>query len=73
VSRLTVPAVAAVLGVALIALLGYGVLAKGEDKSLDQAVANGRIDETRAATIKEKIPTLAEKLVNRTWGQHAQA
>ena len=40
-SRLTVPAVAAVLGVALIALLGYGVLAKGEDKSLDQAVANG--------------------------------
>jgi cytochrome c biogenesis protein CcmG/thiol:disulfide interchange protein DsbE len=41
VSRLTVPAVAAVLGVALIALLGYGVLAKGEDKSLDEAVANG--------------------------------
>ena len=34
-SRLTVPTVAAVLAVALIALLGYGVLAKGEDTSLD--------------------------------------
>jgi cytochrome c biogenesis protein CcmG, thiol:disulfide interchange protein DsbE len=41
VSRLTVPVVAAVLAAALIALLGYGVLAKGEDKSLDDAVANG--------------------------------
>jgi cytochrome c biogenesis protein CcmG/thiol:disulfide interchange protein DsbE len=41
VSRLTVPAIAAVLAVALIALLGYGVLAKGEDTSLDDAVARG--------------------------------
>jgi cytochrome c biogenesis protein CcmG/thiol:disulfide interchange protein DsbE len=42
VSRHTVPTIAAVLAVALIALLGYGVLAKGEDTSLDEAVANGR-------------------------------
>jgi cytochrome c biogenesis protein CcmG/thiol:disulfide interchange protein DsbE len=42
VSRLTVPVLAAVLAIALIALLGYGVLAKGEDKSLDQAVAGGQ-------------------------------
>ena len=48
-------------------------LVSAADARVDQAVANGRIDETRAATIKEKIPTLAEKLVNRTWGQHAQA
>jgi cytochrome c biogenesis protein CcmG/thiol:disulfide interchange protein DsbE len=41
VSRLTVPVVAAVLAAALIALLGYGVLAKGENKSLDDAVAKG--------------------------------
>ena len=41
-SRHTVPAVAAVLAVALIALLGYGVLAKGDDTSLDEAVAKGR-------------------------------
>ena len=39
---------------------------------VDQAVANSKIDEARAATIKGKIPTIAEKLVNRTWGQHAQ-
>jgi cytochrome c biogenesis protein CcmG, thiol:disulfide interchange protein DsbE len=42
VSRLTVPAIAAVLAVALIALLGYGVLSKGDDTSLDEAVANGK-------------------------------
>jgi cytochrome c biogenesis protein CcmG, thiol:disulfide interchange protein DsbE len=41
VSRLTVPIVAAVCAAALIALLGYGVLAKGDDKSLDDAVAKG--------------------------------
>jgi len=41
VSRLTIPAVAAVLAIALVALLGYGVLAKGDDTSLDDAVARG--------------------------------
>jgi cytochrome c biogenesis protein CcmG, thiol:disulfide interchange protein DsbE len=41
VSRLSVPTVAAVLAVALIALLAYGVLSKGEDTSLDEAVAKG--------------------------------
>jgi cytochrome c biogenesis protein CcmG, thiol:disulfide interchange protein DsbE len=41
VKRFTVPLLAAVLAVALIALLGYGVLAKGDDSSLDEAVANG--------------------------------
>ena len=40
---------------------------------VDEAVANGKIDQARADTIKGKLPTLAEKLVNRTFGQHAQA
>jgi len=48
-------------------------LVSAADARVDQAVANGKIDEARAATIKAKIPNLAEKLVNRSWGQHAQA
>ena len=48
-------------------------LVSAANARVDQAVANGKIDEARAATIKGKIPTFAEKLVNRTWGQHAQA
>jgi cytochrome c biogenesis protein CcmG/thiol:disulfide interchange protein DsbE len=54
VSRLTVPTVAAVLTTALIALLGYGVLAKGEDTSLDEAVANG----SRPAAPSRELPML---------------
>jgi cytochrome c biogenesis protein CcmG/thiol:disulfide interchange protein DsbE len=56
VSRLTVPVVAAVLAVALIALLGYGVLAKGEDKSLDDAVAKGN----RPTAPARPLPMLGE-------------
>ena len=55
-SRLTVPTVAAVLAVALIALLGYGVLAKGEDTSLDEAVANGQ----RPTAPSRELPMLGE-------------
>ena len=40
-SRLSIPAIAAVLAVSLVALLAYGVLAKGDDTSLDEAVSNG--------------------------------
>jgi cytochrome c biogenesis protein CcmG/thiol:disulfide interchange protein DsbE len=54
--RLTVPAIAAVLAVALIALLGYGVLAKGEDTSLDEAVANGQ----RPVAPARELPLLGE-------------
>ena len=55
-SRLTVPTVAAVLAIALIALLGYGVLAKGEDTSLDDAVANGQ----RPTAPSRELPVLGE-------------
>jgi hypothetical protein len=48
-------------------------LVNAANARVDQAVVNGRISQARADTIKAKIPTLAEKLVNRTWGQHAQA
>jgi cytochrome c biogenesis protein CcmG, thiol:disulfide interchange protein DsbE len=54
VRRLTVPAVAAVLAIALVALLGYGVLAKGEDTSLDEAVARG----SRPAAPSLELPLL---------------
>ena len=48
-------------------------LVSAADARVEQALANGKIDQARADTIKEKIPTIVEKLVNRTWGQHAQA
>jgi cytochrome c biogenesis protein CcmG/thiol:disulfide interchange protein DsbE len=56
-SRLTVPTVAAVLAIALVALLGYGVLAKGEDTSLDDAVANGQ----RPVAPSRVLPVLGEQ------------
>jgi cytochrome c biogenesis protein CcmG/thiol:disulfide interchange protein DsbE len=56
VKRLTVPALAAVLAVALIALLGYGVLAKGDDTSLDDAVAHGK----RPVAPARKLPILGK-------------
>jgi uncharacterized protein (DUF433 family) len=34
------------------------------DKKVDEAVTAGKIDATRAATIKEKVPTRVAKLVN---------
>ncbi|MDQ3849895.1 MAG: TlpA family protein disulfide reductase [Actinomycetota bacterium] len=40
--RVTVPLVAAVAALALVALLGYGLVARGDDTSLDQAVARGK-------------------------------
>lgn len=35
-------------------------------KKVDEAVANGKLDETRAATIKERLPDRVTKLVNAT-------
>ena len=40
---------------------------------VDQAVANGRISPERAETIRAKLPDIAAKIVNRTWGGHGQA
>jgi cytochrome c biogenesis protein CcmG/thiol:disulfide interchange protein DsbE len=39
--RQSIPIVAGVLAVALVALLGYGVLAKGDSRTLDNALASG--------------------------------
>jgi hypothetical protein len=39
---------------------------------IDRAVANGRISPQKGDAIKAKLPDLATKLVDRTWGQHAQ-
>jgi hypothetical protein len=48
-------------------------LIQAADARVDQALANGRINDTQAARIKARIPTVVDKLMNRTWGQHAQA
>jgi hypothetical protein len=48
-------------------------LTQAADARVDQALANGKIDSTQAANIKDRIPTMVEKLMTRTWGQHAQA
>ena len=53
-SRLSIPIVAAVLAAALVALLAYGVLAKGDDTSLDEAVANGH----RPTAPSRELPVL---------------
>lgn len=48
-------------------------LVSAADARVDQALLDGKIDQAKAATIKGKIPTIVEKVMNRTWGQHAQA
>jgi hypothetical protein len=40
---------------------------------LDQLVANGRIKQERADTIKSKLPDRVNKLMDHQFGQHAQA
>ena len=40
---------------------------------LDQLVADGRITQERADTVKGKLPARIDTLMNRQWGQHASA
>jgi uncharacterized protein YidB (DUF937 family) len=40
---------------------------------LDQLVADGTINQERADTVKSKLPTRIDKLMNRKFGQHAAA
>jgi cytochrome c biogenesis protein CcmG/thiol:disulfide interchange protein DsbE len=54
VKRVAAPVVTAVLGAALIALLAYGLAARGADRSLDQAVAQG----LRPAAPDHRLPLL---------------
>jgi len=70
VKRLTVPILAAVAAVALIGLLGYGLSARGDDRSLDDAVArNERPAAPSAAlpvlgkTVKQSLADMRGKVV----------
>ncbi len=40
---------------------------------IDQLAADGKLSADRAATVKAKVPDRVDKLVNRVFGQHAQA
>jgi cytochrome c biogenesis protein CcmG/thiol:disulfide interchange protein DsbE len=52
--RLTVPLVAALAALALVALLGYGLVARGDDTSIDEAVRRGE----RPAAPSRALPVL---------------
>ena len=48
-------------------------LVTAADTKIDQLVANGRLAQDRADTIKGKVPTRVDTLMNRQFGQHAPA
>jgi cytochrome c biogenesis protein CcmG, thiol:disulfide interchange protein DsbE len=54
VKRLLVPVLAAVVAAGLIGLLGYGLVSKSEDTSIEQAVARGE----RPAAPSQELPLL---------------
>jgi hypothetical protein len=48
-------------------------LTNAATSKLDQLVADGRITQERADTVKGKLPARIDKLMNRQWGEHARA
>jgi hypothetical protein len=48
-------------------------LTKAADSRIDQLLANGKIDQQRADTMKSKLPDRIDKLMNHQFGQHATA
>jgi len=48
-------------------------LVKAADTKLDQLVADGKLQQDRADTIKGKVPARVDTLLNRQFGQHAPA
>ena len=46
-------------------------LVNAADKALDTAVQKGWIDQSRADTLKGKVPDRVDKLMDRQFGQHA--
>jgi len=48
-------------------------LTKAANDRIDQALANGKIDQTRADTMKSKVSARVDHFLNRTWGQKAAA
>jgi uncharacterized protein YidB (DUF937 family) len=48
-------------------------LVNAANTKIDQLVTDGKLPADRATTIKGKVPERVDKLVNRVFGQHAQA
>ena len=48
-------------------------LTKAADARIDQAVTNGKLDQTKADAIKSKVPDRVNHFLNRTFGQKAAA
>jgi hypothetical protein len=48
-------------------------LTTAADNRIDKAVTNGKLDATRAATLKGKVGDRVDHFLNRTWGQKAAA
>ena len=48
-------------------------LTNAANTKLDQLVADGKITQERADTVKGKLPARIDKLMNRQFGQHASA
>lgn len=46
-------------------------LTQQANAAVDQAVADGKIKQERADTIKSKVPDRVDHFLNRTWGQKA--
>jgi uncharacterized protein YidB (DUF937 family) len=52
------------------AAIGDALTQKAND-GIDQAVANGKLTQERADTMKGKVSARVDKFLNRTWGQNA--
>ena len=48
-------------------------LVNAATEKINAAVASGKVPQDKATKIEAKLPDLVSKLMNRTWGQHAQA
>jgi uncharacterized protein YidB (DUF937 family) len=46
-------------------------LVNAANAKIDQLVADGKVPQDRAATIKGKVPARVDKIMNRQFGQHA--
>jgi hypothetical protein len=48
-------------------------LVSAATEKINAAVASGKISQEKADKVEAKLPDLVSRLMNRTWGQHAQA
>jgi cytochrome c biogenesis protein CcmG/thiol:disulfide interchange protein DsbE len=63
VKRVAVPAVVVVVAAALVGLLVYGLMSKGEDRSIDDAVKRGKALPALAAAGKRSLRSYRGKVV----------